>query len=445
MPDRHPGSASFRSEPGTSDSSPYKWYVVWMLWCVSLFNYADRQAIFSLFPLLRRSMGLSGLQLGLLGSSFAWIYGVFAPLAGNLADRISRKTAILGGLCAWSAVCAGSAASANFTELVSFRGAQGLGESIYYPSAMSMISDYHGAATRSRAMGLHQTSVYAGTIAGGFVAALIGERYGWKVSVLTFGAMGILVSLVLGRFLREPVRGAADKDLNSPARAGGGEGHVYTREFLRIVFTKPVALILMAAFACANFVAAVLLAWMPDFLFSSFHLSLAMAGLSAVIFVQVASAAGSLVGGWLADALHGRKASGRVLVQAIAVFAGAPFVWLCGATRSIRVLILGLIAWGIFKGLYDANIFASLYDVVPAEARGTAAGFMNLVGWAGGGGLGPAVIGFVAGRSSLGAAISLSAVVYLVAGVLLSIPVLLERRLYDANRSSGQNLSARSD
>ena len=56
--------------------------------------------------------------------------------------------------------------------------------------------------------------------------------------------------------------------------------------------------------------------------------------------------------------------------------------WLCGTTRSVRVLILGLIAWGLFKGLYDANIFASLYDVVPAEARGTAAGFMNMVGWA---------------------------------------------------------------
>jgi hypothetical protein len=73
-----------------------------------------------------------------------------------------------------------------------------------------------------------------------------------------------------------------------------------------------------------------------------------------------------------------------VIVQGLAVFAGAPFVWLCAATRCIGVLILGLTAWGVFKGLYDAPIFASPYDVVPAEARGTAAGFMNMVGWAGG-------------------------------------------------------------
>ena len=37
----------------------YKWSVVWMIWCISLFNYADRQAIFSVFPLLEKEMGLS--------------------------------------------------------------------------------------------------------------------------------------------------------------------------------------------------------------------------------------------------------------------------------------------------------------------------------------------------------------------------------------------------
>ena len=32
----------------------YKWYVVAMLWGIAFFNYADRQAIFSVFPLLQR-------------------------------------------------------------------------------------------------------------------------------------------------------------------------------------------------------------------------------------------------------------------------------------------------------------------------------------------------------------------------------------------------------
>src|SRR2546428_5501577 len=42
-------------------------------------------------------------------------------------------------------------------------------------------------------------------------------------------------------------------------------------------------------------------------------------------------------------------------------------------------------SWGFFKGLYDANIFASVFDVVPPAARGRAAGFMNMIGWLAGG------------------------------------------------------------
>ena len=58
-------------------------------------------------------------------------------------------------------------------------------------------------------------------------------------------------------------------------------------------------------------------------------------------------------------------------------------------TRSFVWLIVALTVWGLFKGVYDANIFASLFDVIPAEARGSATGYMNMVGWLGGGGTGP--------------------------------------------------------
>src|SRR2546423_12185478 len=76
----------------------YPWWVVGMLWCISFFNYADRQAIFSVFPLLETEMGLSNVEKGLLGSSFAWVYGLGAPFAGMIVDRVRRKAAILWGL-----------------------------------------------------------------------------------------------------------------------------------------------------------------------------------------------------------------------------------------------------------------------------------------------------------------------------------------------------------
>lgn len=401
----------------------YAWYVVGMLWLISFFNYADREAIFSLFPLLERELHLTPVQLGLLGSSFAWVYGLCAPFAGNIVDRVRRKTAILGGLFAWSTIAILTSMAHGFRELFSFMAAEGLGETFYYPASMSMISDYHGRETRSRAMGVHQTSVYLGTIAGGTFAGLIGEHYGWRWSFIVFGGLGVVLGFVLIRLLREPKRGDADLRDAGLVERKAAEPRLPVRAFLKAVWGTPTALLLMGAFMCANFVAMVLLSWMPKFLYDKFGLSLAMAGLSATIFVQFASMVGSPLGGWLADVLRRHSPGGRMTVQAVAVFCGAPFVLLCGRSRSIGWVLLALTAWGFFKGLYDANIFASVFDVIAPEARGTAAGFMNMTGWLGGGGLAPLVIGIIAERRTLSFAISSSALVYVAAGVLLIIAV----------------------
>jgi MFS family permease len=395
-----------------------------MLWCVSFFNYADRQAISAVFPLLEKELSLSLLQLGVLASAFAWVYGLSSPFSGNIADRIRRKVAVLGGLQVWSVICGATALARSFPQLLFFRASIGLGESIYFPAAMSLVSDYHGKRTRSLAMGFLQTAVYIGTIGGSFFAGLIGQYYGWRCSFIVFGSLGVVLGLILMKFLVEPTRGAADFEDLGAAELAHAPVHMSVRQFLTSIWGTPTVLLLMGAFMCSNFVALVLLSWMPRFLYDKFQLSLAMAGLTATLFVQLASMVGSPLGGWLADRLRRRTSAGRIAVQAIGVVCGAPFVFLCGQTHSILWLIAALAAWGLFKGFYDASIFASVYDVIRPEARGTAAGFMNCIGWLAGGGTAPIVIGFIAQRSSLSWAISITGGVYLVAGSLLLSAIL---------------------
>ena len=89
----------------------------------------------------------------------------------------------------------------------------------------------------------------------------------------------------------------------------------------------PTFWILLEAFLFANFVAVVVLTWMPKFLYDKFHLSLAAAGLTATVFIQLASMIGSPVGGWLADRLRAGPPGGRMMVQPLGLL-GAPFgVW----------------------------------------------------------------------------------------------------------------------
>ena len=408
-----------------SSNKNYKWYVIGMLWWIAFFNYADRQAVFSVFPLLSREFHLSNLQLGLLGSSFAWVYGLSAPFVGNFVDRVRRKTAILSGLEIWSLICMATAASRTFVHLLFFRAFEGLGEAVYFPASMSLISDYHGKATRSRAMGTHQTSVYIGTIAGGFFAGLIGQHYGWRLSFVVFGGCGVLLGLVLNKFLIEPVRGAADRaDLAAGAPPPVTPRRMSIPEFLKLIWSTPTLMLCMVAFMCENFTAMVLFTWMPTFLYQRYHLSLAMAGLTATLYVQATSILGSPIGGWMADTFRKRMPGGRILVQAIGIFLEAPFAAWCALTGSLNWLIVSLLLWGIFKGFYEANIFASVFDVVRPEARGTAAGFMNMTGWLAGGGSAPVIVGLLADRIGLSHAMAATASSYVVASVLLLIAAL---------------------
>jgi MFS family permease len=197
-------------------------------------------------------------------------------------------------------------------------------------------------------------------------------------------------------------------------------------------------LFLLTAFLGANFVAAIFLAWTPTFLFEKFHFRLTSAGLSGSLFIHLASALSVPVGGWLADRWSQRHRGGRMLVQALGLTFGSFFVFLVGSTHSAGVLLVAMTLFGTCKGLYDANIFASLFDFIEPRARGTAAGLMNTVGW-GGGALGPLAVGYLArhGRhaaeiDNMSEAIAACSLVYVLSAAVLFSAVFLAGKRFKA-------------
>jgi MFS family permease len=409
-----------KQQAALGEGPSYKWALIAMLWCVCFLNYADRQAIFSVFPLIKTQMHLSDVELGIVGSSFMWMYAFFGPFAGWLCDRFSRRWLIVGALIFWSIITIATALTRTYPQLVLCRALGGLGEAFYFPAAMSLISDYHSPATRSRAMSFHQSSVYAGSIAGGAFSGLLGQTYGWRSSFVVFGLAGVVVGVVVLCLLREPQRGMSDTnidaaaiDSNIPSHSGGS-----FVEGLRAVFTNRMALLLAGVFIAANFVAVVFLTWMPTFLYQKFHMSLAMAGLSGTAYLQLASVFGVLSGGLLADSLRRKSVGGRLLTQALGMLCGAPFLFLIGWTTLPSILILGMMGFGFFKGIYDANIFAGLYDVVPVRQRGSSAGILNSLGWLGGGSA-PLLIALAAAHVGLSYCLSATALIYVLTGVAL--------------------------
>jgi MFS family permease len=406
--------------------SNYKWTVVGMLWLVCVLNYGDRQAFFSVFREFKDQFGFNAVQLGLMGSAFAWVYALGSPVAGFIGDRISRKGLILGSCVFWSVATALTAGCGQLWQFVGVRALTGLGETFYFPSALSLMSAYHGSRTRSLALSIHQSGVYVGTVAGGWAGAAIAEHYGWRTGFGAFGAAGILLSLVLVGTLREPKRTEAGPASPPPLTPG---------EAWAEIVRWPAARVLMVVFAGANFVATIFLAWAPLFLAEKYHLSLTNAGIYGVAFISIASAVSAPIGGATADILARRTPGGRIWVQAFGLLAGAAFIALVGLTDRLAILLVSMAIVGLCKGLYDSNIFASLYDFVSPRARSSAAGVMNTVGWCGGA-LGPVAVGFATqyGRhgtdavANMGEAIAFGAVIYAAGGAALAVVASRSRR-----------------
>jgi MFS family permease len=404
------------SSYGMNGDGIYKWMVVATLWCVCFLNYADRQLIFTVFPLLAKEFKLSDASLSIVSASFMCTYAVVGPVAGLVCDRVPRRLLILGALIFWSFTTAATASAHSYPRLVMGIALGGFAEAFYFPAAMSMIADYHAADTRSRAMSLHQSSVYIGSIAGGAIAGYLGQYYGWRTGFHWFGIIGIVLGCGLWLLLKEPPRGLSDQ------MAGKLQTSGLLREGLRELTGNRIAWVLVAVFMGANFVAMIFTVWMPTFLYRQFHLSLAMSGLTGVAYLQIASVLGVLCGGALADSRvrrHAGERAARMQVQAVGLFCGVPFLLMSGWTTAVSCLLGTMIGFGFFKGIYDSNLWAALYDVIPIERRGAALGIMNSLGWLGGA-IAQLGIGLASNRFGMSVCLSATALVYLLIAVAMS-------------------------
>lgn len=394
-----------------ADPKKGRWLAVALLWWVCFFNYADRQAIFSVFPLLSRDLHLGPYQLGFVGSAFMWMYALTGPVAGRLCDRFSRKWIIVIALTFWSVVTGATAFVHTLGPLIALRALSGLGEAFYFPAALSLLADYHGPDTRSRALAFHQSGVYVGTVAGGGLAAWIAERSGWHQSFAVFGVGGLVLAVILAAYLRQPhLRHTVER---VPETLSLG------KQLLRLTRNRR-AQLLVCIFIGANFVASCFLTWLPTYLYQRWHLNVASAGLQATIYVQVASILGVLLGGLLADRMSRKRRGGRMRTQAIGLFLGAPFLLLFGGASALSLVVIALVGFGLAKGIYDSNIWASLYDTVREEERGFAAGLMNSLGWIGGG-LAPLYVAGLSGHMGMGHALGDTGWLYLVLGALMAL------------------------
>jgi MFS family permease len=212
------------ASPRATAGGAYSWYVLALLVVVYAVSLVDRQILAILASDLKRDLGLTDSELGLLyGTVFAIFYALFGVPLGRLADGWVRTRLIALGLFAWSLLTMLSGFAATFTHLALCRLGIGIGEASTNPAAVSLLSDYFPKSRRATAMGFYFAGVPIGAGVslglGGLVVDLWNGWFpagdaplglaGWQAAFITAAIPGFVLALWIAT-LREPLRGVAD-------------------------------------------------------------------------------------------------------------------------------------------------------------------------------------------------------------------------------------------
>ena len=351
-------------------SKSYKWLLIALLSCAFFFHQADR-ALFGLLTIpIQNDLGLTDVQIGWINTTLSWTLAAMTVVAGFLGDRFSRKWIITLSLIAWSLMTVCMGFIGGFAGALFFRSiATGVGESFYAPSAYALIACHH-RETRSVALSIHQAALYFGLMVSGLiVAAALGWLGSWRNVFIAFGAAGCALGIIFIWALKDSsCKDAETPRANSSLSAG-----------LRAYFCNPSALCATAGFVVIVFVNNAYLFWAPKFAAEKFAVGVGEAGKGVMLWHHLFAFAAILLGGVITDRFVRRMPRFRLGFQILALLLGAPMLLWVGLAPSFATLLVAASAYGVFRGFFEVNTHASLFDMVAPAHRSTAVGLLNMI------------------------------------------------------------------
>ena len=410
----------------TAKASRVAWAIVGMLWAVALLNYLDRQLVVTMPGPIKADLRLGDEKFGLLSSVFLWVYGIFSPVAGYVADRVGKKPVILASLVVWSAATFATGLVSSFEGMLLARATLGISEAFYMPAAVALIVEYHRGPTRSRATGLHLSGVYAGSVLGG-LGGFMAEAFGWRAVFLVVGAIGVAYALLLTIIFPASSDGAhstAPEDVDVPSKGGAA---------FSTLLSTPGFLLLLAMNVLDGAAYWPVRNWLAEFFRAELGVDPAWAGVYGPMTFNGAAFFGMLIASNVSDWWAGWNVRARALVPAIGFIIAAPCLFLMGAVEYVPVILGCIVVAGMSQGFLDANLMPAVCTVVDFRFRATAYGLLNFAGTTAGG-----VMTYVGGRLKeqqvpFSATFQFASGMILVAGLLLLMVKPAGRRLQSSD------------
>ena len=351
----------------------YKWTALILLWVAFFLQQGTRQLFGPSVPAIMSVTGADKVAVGAVGTVFAMVYAICVPFAGITADIFRRKWMVTIGV---GIFCLGIFVSGYIATvgllMLTYGILNGAGQSFYYPSATSLISQLH-KESRATAISILQLGLYIGIIGCGTLAGFCASNGadGWRWPFWVFSGIGLAWTVVLVFCL---------KDTKPAVQEGKSADKPSILEALKAVFAKPTAICVIIGLAMMIYVDIGFKNWMPTYLreaFGSTNPDLAKwAGLHAVLWHYVGAIIGVMAGSRFGDRIVKRRPGIRLELGVIGLGLSIPFIIWMATASSFYACCGAMLGFGLFRGVYDSNFMASFFDVVNPRYHASGVGIM---------------------------------------------------------------------
>ena len=406
----------------------YKWILLAIISATYFLAQGSRQIFNAVLPQIKADFagaGLTDAQLGLVGSAFTLVFGVAIPFGGVIADFFSRKWMIVIGTSLFSIgiFCSGFAAGVGML-IVAYGVVNAAGQALLPPANSSLIGQFH-VKTRATAFSIYQIVIYAGIVVcscvSGYLAGL--GAGGWRKAFMAFGALGAVWVVALALLLSDTpqVRVTGNGERVTGNGECGTEEKASVREALGAVMCKPSALLLMAGLGFYFYAKYSFNTWIIAYLQREFpDVTAASAAFHAVFWFYLGATVGVFLGGWISDRFAASRPQVRFDVNIAGIVLCVLGLLLTALAPSAALCIFGTAVFGFASGVYDSNIYASLFEVVKPRYRAAAVGVFGCGGSVIGAS-GPAVLGWMNAHFSMSAGLASLSVFALVGAAAIGV------------------------
>ena len=348
-----------------------------------LLNDLLQSVVPSIYPVLKSKFQLTFTQIGLITLTYQLTASLLQPFVGFYTDRKPRPYSLAIGMGFTLLGLLAAAVASSFIYLLLAVSLIGIGSSIFHPES-SRVAHLASGGKKGFAQSLFQLGGNAGSAIGPLLAALIVVPYG-QFNIIWFclvALLGIVVLAGIAKWYRQHLNMRAANKALIPKEVH----HSLSKR--RVVFSL---IILMVLIFSKYFYMASITSYYTFYLIDKFHLSVQESQIYLFVFLG-SVAAGTLFGGPLGDRF------GRKYIIWISILGVAPFTLLLPYASLFWTGILSVIIGLILSSAFSA-ILVYATELVPGKV-GLIAGLF--FGFAFGmGGLGSAILGKIADRTSV--------------------------------------------